>query len=339
MASPSTSKHSLDVVAVGNAIVDVLARSTDEALRDLGLAKGAMTLIGAADAERLYTRMGTATECSGGSAANTVVGIAQLGGRAGFIGKVRDDQLGGIFRHDIQTVGVEYATKPARSGAPTARCLIFVTPDAQRTMQTFLGAAAELGPDDVDGDMIQRASITYLEGYLFDPPPAKKAFERAASLAHGAGKRVALTLSDPFCVDRHRDDFQSFIADHVDVLFANEAEIKSLYKADGFDAALQAIRGQCEVAVLTRSEKGAVIVAGDEVHVVDAEPVAKVVDTTGAGDLFAAGFLFGYTQGLGYAIAGRIGAMCAAEIISHFGARPATSLAQLMQTKLGIKIC
>jgi sugar/nucleoside kinase (ribokinase family) len=334
----SISNPSLDVVAVGNAIVDVLARASDDSLGDLGLAKGAMTLIGAPDAERLYAKMAAATECSGGSAANTAVGLAQLGGRAGFIGKVRDDQLGQIFSHDIRAVGVEFATPPATNGAPTARCLIFVTPDAQRTMQTFLGVAGELGPDDVDPGMIQRARITYLEGYLFDPPPAKKAFERAASLAHGAGKRVALSLSDPFCVDRHRSDFQRFIADHVDVLFANEAEIKSLYQTDTFDAALQVVRGQCEVAVLTRSEKGAAIVAGPEVHVVDAERVSAVVDTTGAGDLFAAGFLFGYTQGLSLATAGRIGAVCAGEIISHFGARPATSLAALVQTKLGIKV-
>jgi sugar/nucleoside kinase (ribokinase family) len=335
----SSPKRSLDVVAVGNAIVDVLAGASDEALNQLGLAKGAMTLIGATEAEALYAGMSAATECSGGSAANTAVGIAQLGGRAGFIGKVRDDQLGDIFSHDIRAVGVEFATPPATAGAPTARCLIFVTPDAQRTMQTFLGVAGELGPDDVDADMIQRASITYLEGYLFDPPPAKKAFERAASLAHAAGKRVALTLSDPFCVDRHRRDFQSFIADHVDVLFANEAEIKSLYQAETFDGALQVVRDECAVAVLTRSEKGAVVVAGSEVHVIDAEHIGRVVDTTGAGDLFAAGFLFGITQGLSLATAGRIGAVCAGEIISHFGARSATSLADLVQTKLGIKVC
>jgi sugar/nucleoside kinase (ribokinase family) len=338
VASVSTNNRSLDVVAVGNAIVDVLARASDQSLHDLGLAKGAMTLIGAPQAESLYAKMGTATECSGGSAANTAVGIAQLGGRAGFIGKVRDDQLGQIFSHDIRAVGVEFATPPATNGAPTARCLIFVTPDAQRTMQTFLGVAGELGSDDVDPGMIQRASITYLEGYLFDPPPAKKAFERAASLAHAAAKRVALTLSDPFCVDRHRDDFQRFITDHVDVLFANEAEITSLYRSDSFDAALQSVRDQCEVAVLTRSEKGAVIVAGREVHVVDAAHVGQVVDTTGAGDLFAAGFLFGYTQGLPVVTAGRIGAVCAGEIISHFGARPATSLADLVKSKLGITV-
>jgi sugar/nucleoside kinase (ribokinase family) len=339
-AAPSNaSKLSLDVAAVGNAIVDVLSQAEDAFLAEIGLAKGAMTLVGAAEAEALYGKIGAATECSGGSAANTVVGVALLGGRAGFIGKVRDDQLGRIFRHDIHAVGVEFDTPAAASGPSTARCLVMVTPDAQRTMQTFLGIAAELGPDDVDAEMIRRAGVTYLEGYLFDPPPAKKAFERAAALAHGAGKRVALTLSDPFCVDRHRDDFQRLIADHVDILFANEAEITSLYKASDFDSALQIVRGHCEVAVLTRSEKGAVVVSGGEMHVIDAEPVARVVDTTGAGDLFAAGFLFGYTHGLGLATAGRIGAICAAEVISHFGARPATSLADLVEKKIGIKVC
>jgi sugar/nucleoside kinase (ribokinase family) len=339
-AAPSNaSKLSLDVAAVGNAIVDVLSQAEDAFLAEIGLAKGAMTLVGAAEAETLYGKIGAATECSGGSAANTVVGVALLGGRAGFIGKVRDDQLGRIFRHDIHAVGVEFDTPAAASGPSTARCLVMVTPDAQRTMQTFLGIAAELGPDDVDAEMIRRAGVTYLEGYLFDPPPAKKAFERAAALAHGAGKRVALTLSDPFCVDRHRDDFQRLIADHVDILFANEAEITSLYKASDFDSALQIVRGHCEVAVLTRSEKGAVVVSGGEMHVIDAEPVARVVDTTGAGDLFAAGFLFGYTHGLGLATAGRIGAICAAEVISHFGARPATSLADLVEKKIGIKVC
>jgi sugar/nucleoside kinase (ribokinase family) len=338
-AFPGATRLSLDVAAVGNAIVDVLSQATDRLLDELGVVKGAMTLIGAAEAEALYTRVGAATECSGGSAANTMVGVALLGGRAGFIGKVRDDQLGGIFRHDIHAVGVEFETPAATDGLATARCLVLVTPDAQRTMQTFLGAAAELNPDDVDPDMIRRAGVTYLEGYLFDPPPAKKAFEKAAALAHSAGKRVALTLSDPFCVDRHRTDFQKLIVDHVDILFANESEITSLYKVNDFDSALQLVRRQCEIAVLTRSERGAIVVAGDELHVIDAEPVARVVDTTGAGDLFAAGFLFGFTRGLGLAAAGRIGAICAAEIISHFGARPAVSLASLVETKIGIKAC
>ena len=342
MALSATSQHaakpSLDVAAVGNAIVDVLAQSTDDFLDEFGLSKGTMTLIGTPEAEALYARMGAATECSGGSAANTVVGVAMLGGRAGFIGKVNDDQLGKIFRHDIRAVGVEFDTPAATGDTPTARCLVFVTPDAQRTMQTFLGVAGNLGPEDVDADLIQRASVTYLEGYLFDPPPAKKAFEKAASLAHAAGKRVALTLSDPFCVDRHRVDFQKLIGDHVDILFANEAEITSLYKVNDFDAALQIIRGQCEIAVLTRSEQGAVIIAKDGVHTIAAEPVARVVDTTGAGDSFAAGFLFGFTQGLDLTTAGRIGAICASEVISRFGARPSTSIVDLVKAKTGIKL-
>lgn len=337
--TPRTSgTPALDVVAVGNAIVDVLAQTTDSFLKEFGLAKGAMTLIGAPEAEALYARMGSATECSGGSAANTAVGIAALGGRAGFVGKVRNDQLGGIFRHDIRAIGVEFATPPATEGPPTARCLVLVTPDAQRTMQTFLGVAGDLSAVDVDADLVTRAAVTYLEGYLFDPPPAKQAFTTAAALAHGAGKRVALTLSDPFCVDRHRADFQKLVAEHVDILFANEAEITSLYQVSDFDSALQAVRDHCEIAVLTRSEKGAVIVAGREVHVIDAEKVVRVVDTTGAGDLFAAGFLFGFTRGLGLAQAGRIGAICAAEIISHFGARPEANLAKLAGARLGLTL-
>lgn len=333
-----SAKPLLDVAAVGNAIVDVLAQTTDRFLDEFALSKGTMTLIDTLQAEALYARMAAATECSGGSAANTVVGVAMLGGRAGFIGKVRDDQLGSIFRHDIRAVGVEFDTPPATGGAPTARCLVFVTPDAQRTMQTFLGVAGSLGPEDVDADLVRRAAVTYLEGYLFDPPPAKKAFETAAGLAHGAGKRVALTLSDPFCVDRHRNDFQKLIADHIDILFANEAEITSLYKVNDFDTALGIIRGQCEIAVLTRSEQGAVIVTKDSIESVPAEPVAKVVDTTGAGDLFAAGFLFGFTHGLELNISGRIGAICAAEVISHFGARPATNLADLVRSKTGVAV-
>lgn len=324
-----------DVVGIGNAIVDVLAHADDGFLRDNELAKGAMTLIDAARAQSLYQRMGTGIEVSGGSAANTMAGLAALGGRAAFIGKVRNDQLGGIFRHDIRATGVHFDSAPAVEGEPTARCLIFVTPDAQRTMQTFLGVSVDLGPDDVDEDLIGDAAVTYLEGYLWDRPRAKEAFQRAARIAHRARRKVALTLSDPFCVDRHRADFRKLIDGHVDVLFANEAEIKSLYQTDTFDAALQQVRNHCEVAALTRSEKGAVIVAGEELHVIDAEPITRVVDTTGAGDLYAAGFLFGYTRGISLDLCGRIGAIAAAEIISHFGARPESKLAELVAAKLG----
>jgi len=327
--------QALDVVGIGNAIVDVLAHADDGFLASHGLSKGTMTLIDEAEAERLYGAMGPGIEISGGSAANTMAGLASLGGAGAFFGKVRDDQLGTVFRHDIRAAGVAFDSAPATAGPSTARCLIFVTPDAQRTMQTFLGASVEFGPADIDAAVVERARITYLEGYLWDRPQAKEAFLKAAEIAHGNGRRMALTLSDPFCVDRHRDSFRELVDGHIDILFANEAEIVSLYEATDFDDALQHVRGKCDIAALTRSEKGAVIVAGDEVHVVDAEPVAQVVDTTGAGDLYAAGFLHGLSQGRDLAAAARIGALCAAEVIAHMGARPEVSLAALVEEKLG----
>ncbi len=325
-----------EVIGIGNAIVDVIAQTDDAFLRENGLNKGTMTLIDVVRAEDLYGLMGAGIESSGGSAANTIVGLAALGGRGAFVGKVRNDQLGGIFRHDIAAMGVAFHTPAASEGPPTARCLIFVTPDAQRTMQTFLGVSAELGPDDIDGEIIADAAVTYLEGYLWDPPAAKAAFQKAARIAHGAGNMVALSLSDPFCVDRHRLDFLELVEGHVDILLANEAEIMSLYQADDFDETVRLVRGHCRVAALTRSEKGSVIISGDEVHVIDAAPVEKVVDTTGAGDLFAAGFLHGLTQGLGLARAGRIAALAAAEVIGHMGARPEVPLAALVGEKLGM---
>lgn len=318
-----------DVLGIGNAIVDVITHANDDFLSDNGLAKGAMTLIDAKTAEALYGRMGTAVESSGGSAANTIAGLASLGGRGAFVGKVRNDQLGGIFAHDIRALGVTFDTQPATTGDSTARCLIFVTPDAQRTMQTFLGVSGSLAPIDIDEAQVRAAAITYLEGYLWDPTEAKKAFEKAAQIAHDAGNTVALSLSDAFCVDRHRADFLRLVEGHVDILFANESEILSLYQVDNFDDALQKVRGHCQVAALTRSEKGSVVVSGEEVHVVDAVHIDKVVDTTGAGDLYAAGFLHGLTQGKSLHDCGRIGALCAGEIISHYGARPETSLAEL----------
>ena len=322
---------SFDVVGIGNAIVDVLTQADDALVEQQGLPKGGMTLIDGPRAESLYDRMGPAREISGGSAANTLAGVASLGGRAAFIGKVRNDQIGGIFRHDIRAAGVHFETPPATSGPPSGRCLIFVTPDAQRTMATFLGAATELGPDGVDPEVIAAAKVTYMEGYLFDPPAAKAAFVKAAEIARAAGRKVSLTLSDPFCVERHRAAFRDLVEHHVDILFANEQEICALYQVEGFDAALQAVRNHCEVAALTRSEQGSVVLAGDEIHVVDAAPVEKVVDTTGAGDLYAAGFLFGYTRGDSLYDCGRIGAIAAAEIISHFGARPEVDLARHLE--------
>jgi sugar/nucleoside kinase (ribokinase family) len=319
----------LDVVGIGNAMVDVLSHEPDAFLVEQGLVKGAMQLVDEARVRELYAAMGPAVEVSGGSAANTMVGVASFGGRAHYVGKVRDDQLGEVFSHDLRAVGVGYSTPPATSGPATGRCLIVVTPDAQRTLTTYLGASVRLGPADVDGDLVARAGILYLEGYLFDPPEAQRAFLVAADLAHAAGRHVALTLSDPFCVDRHRAAFRELVERHVDILFANEAEIRSLYKAPDFDTALQQVRRHCAVAALTRSERGSVVVAGDEVHVIDAAPVATVVDTTGAGDLYAAGFMVGLSRGLDPAACGRLGSLAAAEIISHVGARPQTPLAQL----------
>jgi sugar/nucleoside kinase (ribokinase family) len=319
----------LDVVGIGNAIVDVIAHSDDAFLTQQGLDKGGMTLVDTARAEALYAVMGPGIEASGGSAGNTMAGIASLGGAGAYIGKVRDDELGDVFRHDMTAIGVRFTTTPATSGPPTARCLILVTPDAQRTMNTFLGACVDLGPEDVDPAIIAAAQVTYLEGYLFDPPRAKEAFRKAASLAHAAGRRVSLSLSDPFCVGRYRDEFRDLVANHVDVLFANESEICSLYETDDFDAAAAQVRGQCEIAALTRSAKGSVVVAGDHTHLIDAARVEKVLDTTGAGDLYASGFLFGLTHGRDLTTCGKLGSLCAAEAISHFGARPETPLKTL----------
>jgi sugar/nucleoside kinase (ribokinase family) len=319
----------LDVVGIGNALVDVISHESFAFLDDQGLHAGSMQLIDAARATSLYESMGPATESSGGSAANTLVGLASLGGRAGFVGRVADDQLGAVFGHDLRAAGVEYTTAPASDGQPTGRCLILVTPDAQRTLNTFLGAAAEFGPEDLDAQLLARADVLYLEGYLWDEPGAKVAFRDAASVVHNAGGRVAFTLSDAFCVDRHRHEFLELVEHHVDVLFANEAEICSLYEVDAFDDALQRVQGQTEIAALTRSARGAVILGHREVHIVDAQPLGPVVDTTGAGDQFAAGFLYGVTHGLELAIAGRLGALAAGEVISHVGARPEVSLAEL----------
>jgi len=320
----------IDVLGIGNAIVDVLSHAEDSFLDSHGLTKGAMALIDPDQVKMLYDAMGSGVEISGGSAANTIAGLASFGGRGAFIGKVRDDQLGEVFAHDIRALGVRFDTRPTSDGASTARCLILVTPDAQRTLNTFLGACVELRPEDIDADLVEASAVTYLEGYLWDPPRAKNAFRKAVEIAHNAGRKVALTLSDSFCVDRYRDEFYALVAGGADIVFANETELLSLYGVDTFDEGLRAIRENCEVAVLTRSEKGSVIVDHEEVHVIDAAPVEHVVDTTGAGDLFAAGFLYGYTRGDGLAECGRLGSLAAAEIISHFGARPDVALSTLV---------
>jgi sugar/nucleoside kinase (ribokinase family) len=322
------SATTIDVAGIGNAIVDVIAHADEAFLVAEGFAKGAMTLIDAARADALYDRMGPAIESSGGSAGNTMAGIASLGGAGAYIGKVRDDGLGKVFRHDITAMGVQFSTAPASEGPGTARCLILVTPDGQRTMATYLGACVDLGPEDIDPAIVGAAQITYLEGYLFDPPRAKQAFRTAAAVAHAAGRLVALSLSDPFCVDRHRDEFRELVAGEVDILFANEAEICSLYSAKDFDQAVAAVRGHVKIAALTRSAAGSVILAGGAVHNIAAAPVARVVDTTG--DLYAAGLLFGLTRGLPLPTCGAIGSLCAAEIISHVGARPEAALDQLV---------
>jgi len=320
----------LDVVGIGNAIVDVIAHAEEEFLAREGLVKGTMTLIDAARAEALYRTMGPAIEASGGSAGNTMAGLASLGGSGAYIGKVRDDFLGQVYRHDITATGIWFETPAATSGPGTARCLILVTPDGQRTMNTYLGACVELRPADIDPDIVAAAQITYLEGYLFDPPQAQEAFRKAAAIAHAAGHKVALSLSDPFCVRRHRAEFRDLVDGHVDILFANEAEICSLYETDDFAAAAAAVRGRVEIAALTCSAAGSLILADKAEHRIAAAPVARVVDTTGAGDLYASGFLYGLTRDLPLPICGQIGSLCAAEIISHFGARPEVGLAELV---------
>ncbi len=321
----------LDVVGIGNAIVDVIAHAGEAFLAEEGLAKGAMTLIDADRADALYRKMGPAIESSGGSAGNTMAGIASLGGSGGYIGKVRNDLLGDVFRHDITAMGVRFDTPAATEGPGTARCLIMVTADGQRTMATYLGACVELGPEDIDARLIGSAHVTYLEGYLFDPPRAQEAFRAAAAAAHAAGRQVALSLSDPFCVGRHRAAFRELVAGQVDILFANEAEICSLYETEEFAEAAQAVRGHVAVAALTRSAQGSVILAGGAAHEIAAAPVERVVDTTGAGDLYAAGFLYALTRGLTLPTCGAIGSLCAAEIISHVGARPEVDLAALVK--------
>jgi sugar/nucleoside kinase (ribokinase family) len=329
------SKAETDVVGIGNALVDVLSHGTDELVERLGTPKGGMTLIDGERAEEIYDLMGPAVEISGGSAANTIVGIAALGGRAEYIGKVRDDQLGNVFAHDIRATGVTYEVRTAADGPATGCCLILVTPDAQRTMNTYLGASVHLGPADVDAERIARASVVYLEGYLFDPPEAQEAFRVAARYAHDAGRVVSLTLSDSFCVERHHGAFLDLVEHHVDLLFANEAEILALYGTADWDEAVDAVRRHVGVAALTRSEKGSVVVTPDGVLEIPVEPVEELVDTTGAGDLYAAGFLYGYSLGEDLDVCGRLGSVAAAEVISHLGARPQAELAELARALLG----
>jgi sugar/nucleoside kinase (ribokinase family) len=319
-----------DVVGIGNALVDVIAHAPDSFIEQHGLVKGWMDLIDTDRAVQLYQALGSAVEMSGGSAANTMCGVASFGGRAAYIGKVNSDELGAVFGHDLLAVGVQFRPGAYDNEVPTGRCIIVVTPDAERTMNTYLGASSLLTPNDIDDAAVVDGKVLYMEGYLYDRPEAKQAFRHAARIAHAAGRIVSLTLSDSFCVDRHRDDFLSLVDDEVDLLFGNEAELTSLYQTDSFDAAIGALREQCPLAAVTVGAKGSIIVTRDELIAVPAVPVRKVIDTTGAGDLYAAGFLYGLTHGHSLADSGQLGSIAAAEVISHVGPRPLIELGTLI---------
>jgi sugar/nucleoside kinase (ribokinase family) len=324
-----------DVIAVGNALFDVLSNESDDLLGVLDLVKGTMAMVDREQSDSIYAALGPGIEGSGGSAANTVAGVASFGGRAAFVGRIGDDEFGRVFTHDLAALGISFDPALATSEGPTGRCLVIVTPDAERTMCTFLGVASELSPDDLPVELIDDARFTYLEGYLWDQPTAKEAFRGAAARAHQAGRTVALSLSDPFCVDRHRADFLDLISGDVDILFANDDEIRSLYEVDDFDTAIQKVRNHCEIAAVTCGARGSVIVTGDDLYEVPAHPVDVVVDTTGAGDLYAAGFLFALTRDYDPVTAGKLGGLAASEVISHMGARPEVSLADLAASVLG----
>jgi sugar/nucleoside kinase (ribokinase family) len=323
------------VLCIGNAIVDIVARVEEDFLVTHDRIKGSMMLVDAETSARIYDAMPPAVERSGGSAGNTAAGIASLGGRAAYMGKVHADQLGNVFRHDIRAIGVHYETEASNTGAPTATSMILVTPDAQRTMSTYLGACGELALDDIDEDVVARADVTYIEGYMWDRDNQKEAVLKAMDVAHAHGKLVSLSLSDSFCVDRFRSEFVELVEGKVDILFANEAEIKSLYQVDTFEEAMERLRPHVKLAALTRSEKGSVVLSRDEVVAVPAHPT-DLIDTTGAGDLYAAGFLFGYTSGKSLEDCARLGGLAAAEVISHLGARPEVNLAKLAAEELGL---
>jgi sugar/nucleoside kinase (ribokinase family) len=324
-----------DVLAIGNAIVDVIAQAEDSFLETEGIAKGSMRLIPAEEASALYAKMGPGREISGGSAANSMAGVAALGGRAAFIGRVSDDQLGQVFAHDIRAGGVDYRTPPALGGPPTGQCLILVSPDGQRTMNTYLGSCQEVDASDVDEARVRAAAVTYIEGYLWDPPAPIRACSKALDIAHAAGRKTAMTLSDVFCVNGHRADFLELIANRIDIVFANENEVRALFETNNVEAAIDGLARIAHIAVVTRSEKGAVVASGTERHAVPAQPVARVLDTTGAGDLFAAGFLAGFTRGRPLAECATIGTIAAGEVIEHFGARPEADLQERVVAVLG----
>lgn len=329
------SDSSFGVVGVGNALVDVLSHVDEDFVssccRTYGTEKGFFALINESEAIKLYDAMPPSIETSGGSTANTLAGFASFGGNGAFIGKVSDDLLGTVFRHDLRAQGIYYGTEPLAIGPATGRCLILITPDAERTMFACTGAAEELSPDDIEPDVVASGRITYLEGYSFESPRSKRAFYRAAEISHGAGHRIALTLSDPFCVDRHRHDFIQLVQNHVDILFANEEEIKSLFMTQTLEDAASAVSEHCSIAILTRGEHGALIISEGKQTFIPTAPVSKVVDTTGAGDQFAAGFLYGLSQDMPVDVCGRLGAMAAAEVISHVGGRPETPFRNLLK--------
>jgi sugar/nucleoside kinase (ribokinase family) len=321
-----------DVLTIGNAIVDIIASAEDDFLAHENIIKGAMNLIDAGRAEHLYAAMGPAIEASGGSAGNTAAGIASFGGRAAYFGKVCDDHLGGVFRHDIRAAGVHFETPPLRGNPPTARSMIFVTPDGERSMNTYLGACVELGPDDIDAETVAQSKCTFFEGYLWDPPRAKEAIRLAAKIAHANGRDFSMTLSDPFCVDRYRDEFLDLMrSGTVDIVFANESEVKSLYQTATLQSAIDALRLDCRIGIVTRGEKGSLTITREETHAVPAHPIDRLVDTTGAGDLFAAGFLFGFTSRRCLPDCARLGSLAAALVIQQIGPRPRESLKAAME--------
>ena len=332
MSASNTSKPEYGLITIGNALVDVLTQKTDAYLTEQNMDKGAMALIDAERTLALYNDMDDKTEMSGGSAGNTMACFASFGGKGAYIGKVGDDVLGTKFADSLKDMGVDYDTKPLSDGS-TGRCMILVTPDGERTMNTFLGAAVELTPDDIDPKFIAKGKVIYLEGYLFDPPQAKEAFVKSAREAHEASRRVALTLSDSFCVDRHREAFKDLVSLHTDILFANEDEIKSLYETDDLEKAINIASSKCAVCAITRGEKGSIIINSGVRTDISAEENVNVVDTTGAGDAYAAGFLYGFTEDMDMATCGRLGSIAAAQVISQIGPRPSVSLAELMQEK------
>ncbi|MCF8473216.1 MAG: adenosine kinase [Emcibacter sp.] len=326
--------HKFDVVGIGNAIVDILVSVEDDFLSKHKIPRGSMQLVDEATSEKLYSELGQAIECSGGSAANTIAGLASLGSNAAYIGKIKDDQLGHVFDHDIKSLGVEFTTAKDTSGANTAHCLVMITPDAERTMCTYLGACVNLMEKDVDPDLIQNSAITYLEGYLWDPEHAKKAFRKAMTLAHNAGRKTSLTLSDSFCVDRHNAEFLHLAEHDIDILFANEQELLALYDCRDLNDAFKAVQKHCEVTAVTRSAKGCTIITADEIVDINGISVSNLVDTTGAGDLFAAGFLHGYAKGFDMRTCGRMGNITASEVITHMGARPDVNLKEYLANNL-----